>query len=131
MGWLPGAHSIAVHGGFALAEALVVSLLVTLLTDKSVTCLTIGPEHVMKEEGGDTRILSYYDIKGFSEHTGKEGTYTRIESLPGAGMDILIGNRYEAYLEIRALLAVYVPDLDAPERKRRLLAHAKVLNKSL
>lgn len=46
-------------------------------------------------------------------------------------MDILVGSRYEAYLQIRALLAVYVPDLDAPERKRRLLARAKALNKAL
>ena len=119
------------HLGFALGEAVLVGLLVLLLTDKSVTCLTIGPEHVTKEQSDIVNTLYYSDIKGFSEHTTKEGTYTRLEALPTAGKDIVVEAKYAAYREIRALLAAHVPDLDEPARTRHLLARAQATDKLL
>ena len=130
-GWLPGSHSVAVHGGFALAEAVLVFFLVAVLRDTSITCLTIGPEQVTKQESGVTNSLLYNEIKGFSEHTTKGGTFARIEALPGAGKDILVEANYEAYREIKALLATHIPDLDAPDRARHLLARAQATDKLL
>ncbi len=130
-GWLPGAHSVGGHMGFALGEALIVYLLVIVLTDSSVTCLTVGPAHVTKEQSGTTHTLAYTAVKGFSEHTSKQGTYTLLEALPGAGGNIVVEAEYAGYLKIRALLAKHVPDLDAPERTRHLLARAQATDKLL
>jgi len=125
MGWLPGSHSVAVHSGFALAEVMLIAFLRNILTDTSITCLTIGPEQVTKEEVGTTTTLCYPDIKGFSEHSAASGTYTRIVALPNAGKDIVVEARYEDYQEIRALLARHVPDLDALKCARRLRSRSK------
>ncbi|RZK87638.1 MAG: hypothetical protein EOO62_38900, partial [Hymenobacter sp.] len=102
MGWLPGSHSVAVHSGFTLAEAVLILFLRIILTDTSITCLTIGPEQVTKEEVGTTTTLYYPDIKGFLEHSAASGTYTRLVALPHAGKDIVVEARYEDYQEIRA-----------------------------
>ena len=129
--WWPGVHSAGAHLGFALAEVAFVWILIKVLGDQSITCLTIGPEQVTKEIGGKSYTLLYSEIKGFSEHYTKYESYMLLEALSGVGDNIKIEKTYEEYRKIRALLAMHVPDLDAPERTRHLLARAQATDKLL
>ncbi|WP_223649930.1 hypothetical protein [Hymenobacter psoromatis] len=129
--WWPGVHAVGAHLGFALAEAAFVWILIKVLGDHSITCLTIGPGQVTKEIGGKSYTLLYSEIKGFSEHFTKNSSYILLEALPDMGGDILIEKTYENYRQVRALLAAHVPDLDASERTRRLQARAQATDKLL
>ncbi|MDJ0367955.1 hypothetical protein QMK33_22670 [Hymenobacter sp. H14-R3] len=131
--WWPGAHSVGGHLFFALGEAVLVWLLVKFLRDKSVTCLTIGPRGITKEQGGTTETLRYLDIKGFSEKHAKNYVYTLIEALPTAGKnkDIEVEPEFPEYQAIRAMLALHIPDLDKAEEARDRLARAQATAKLL
>ncbi|WP_460583534.1 hypothetical protein [Hymenobacter arcticus] len=108
-------------------------LLIKFLRDKPVTCLTIGPKGITKEQGGTTDTLRYLDVKGFSERHAKHYVYTVIEALPtvGKNKDIEVEPEFPEYQTIRALLAIYVTDLDEEEEARDQLARDQATAKLL
>ena len=124
--WQDEPRSFGAHIGFGLAQAFFAFVLYMVLTDKSVTCFTIGTDHVTKEEGGQTKTLLFSEIKGFSERTTKDSTFTLIEPLDSKQRSIQVNQNFVGYDELRQQLARHVPDFDAPERERheRALAQA-------